>query len=42
MDEELLGHEGSDVPGGEILEGDEAHEVVAPLGVIPWTRSVLS
>lgn len=41
MDEKLLGHEGGDVPGGEILESYEAHEVVASLGVIPRTRSIL-
>lgn len=42
VDQELLGEDGGEVPGGEVLEGDEAVEVVSPLRVVPRAGSVLS
>lgn len=41
VDEELLGEDGGEVPGGEVLEGDEAVQVVSPLRVVPGAGAVL-
>ena len=41
MDEELLGEDGGEVPGGEVLQGDESQKVVVPLRVVPGAGTIL-
>lgn len=41
VNEELLGEDGGEVPGGEVLQRDEAVQVVSPLRVVPRAGAVL-
>lgn len=41
VDEELLGEDWGEVPSGEVLQGDESQQIVAPLGVVPGAGAVL-